>query len=144
MRHAKYFPKEKQRGGGTISAPDPSGPQVSSTKIFKIPPNILLEESKRGGRKDNLEGFQRPQGEDVRRDRRLHTREAHAFAGTRALRKSRVALLDTGSPASPVRKNFGTTCWEVAQHHQIAKRLRSPEDGADSPRNRQPPVQACD
>ncbi|CAM9188018.1 unnamed protein product, partial [Ascophyllum nodosum] len=118
-------------------------------KDFKIPPNILLEESKRGGRKDNLEGFQRPQGEDVRRDRRLHTREAQAFAGTqalrktRALRKSRVALLDTGSPASPIRKKFGTTCWEVAQHHQIAKRLRSPEDGADSPRNRQPPVQAC-
>ncbi|CAN0112103.1 unnamed protein product, partial [Ascophyllum nodosum] len=43
-------------------APDPFGSQVSSTKDFKIPPNILLEESKRGGRKDNLEGFQRPQG----------------------------------------------------------------------------------
>ena len=46
---------------------------------------------------DNLEGSQRPQGEDFRLDRRLHTTEAQAFAGTRALRtKSCVALLDTG------------------------------------------------
>ena len=37
-------------------------------------------------------------------DRRLHTREAQVFAGTRALRKSCVALLDTGSPASSIRK----------------------------------------
>ena len=105
MRHSKYFPDEKQRGGGTISAPDPSGSQVSSTKISSIPPNILQEKLERGGRRDNLEGSQRPQGEDVRLDRRLHTREAQAFAGTRALRtNSCVALLDMGSPASSTRK----------------------------------------
>ena len=105
MGHSKYFPDEKQRGGGTISAPNPSGSQVSSTKISSIPPNILQEELKRGGRRDNLEGSQRPQGENVRLDRRLHTRGAQAFAGTRALRtNSCVALLDMGSPASSIRK----------------------------------------
>ena len=62
-------------------------------------------ELKRGGRRDNLEESQRTQGEDVRLDRRLHTREAQAFAGTRALRtNSCVALLDTGSPTSFIRK----------------------------------------
>ena len=33
MRHSKYFPDEKQRSGGTISAPDPSGSQVPSTTV---------------------------------------------------------------------------------------------------------------
>ena len=83
----KIFPDEKQRGGRTISAPDPSDLQVSSTNVPSIPPNVLQEELKRGGRRDNLEGSQQPLGEDVRLDRRLHTREAQAFAGTRALRK---------------------------------------------------------
>ena len=105
MRHSKYFPDEKQGGGRTISAPDPSGSQVSSTNISSIPPNILQKELKRGGIRDNLEGSQQPQGQDVRLDRRLHTREDQAFAGTRALRtNSCVALLDTGSPASSIRK----------------------------------------
>ena len=38
MRHAKYFPDEKQRGGETISAPDPFGSQVSSTKTSRSRP----------------------------------------------------------------------------------------------------------
>ena len=37
----KIFPDEKQEGGGTISALDPSGSQVSRTKIPSIPPRIL-------------------------------------------------------------------------------------------------------
>ena len=56
---------------------------------------------------DYLEGFQRPQGGDVRLDRRLHTTEAQTFAGTQALRiKNCVALLDTGSPTSFIRENI--------------------------------------
>ena len=93
----------RNRGGGTISAPDLSGSQVSSTKISN-PAQYPPGELKCGGRRDNLEGFQRPQWEDVRLDRRLHTREAQAFAGTRELHKSCAALLDTGSPASSIRK----------------------------------------
>ena len=81
-------------------------PQVRRFLVqrFQAPAQYLPGELKRGGRRDTLEGFQRPQREDVRLDRRLHTREAQAFAGTRALHKSCAALLDTGSPASSIRK----------------------------------------
>ena len=101
----KTFPDEKQRGGGTIFALDPSGSQDSKYKNFKSPFPHPQAELKRGERTDYLEGFQRPQGGDVRPDRRLHTTEAQAFAGTRALRtKSCGAVLDTGSPASFIRE----------------------------------------
>ena len=103
----KIFPDEKQRGGGTIFALDPSGSQDSKYKNSKSPFPHPQAELKRGERTDYLEGFQRPQGGDVRLDRRLHTTEAQAFAGTRALRtKSCVALLDTGSPASFIREKI--------------------------------------
>ena len=72
---------------------------------FKYPAPRPQVELKRGERMDNLEASQRPQGEDVRQDQRLHTMKAQAFAGTRALRtNSCVALLETGSPASIIRK----------------------------------------
>ena len=101
----KTFPDEKQRGGGTIFALEPSGSQDSKYKNSKSPFLHPQAELKRGERTHYLEGFQRPQGGDVRLDRRLHTTEAQAFAGTRALRtKSCVALLDTGSPASFIRE----------------------------------------
>ena len=101
----KTFPDEKQRGGRTIFALDPSGSQDSKYKNSKSPFPHPQAELKRGERTDYLEGFQRPQGGDVRLDRRLHTTEAQAFAGTRALRtKSCVAVLDTGSPASFIRE----------------------------------------
>ena len=101
----KTFPDEKQRGGGTIFALEPSGSQDSKYKKSKSPFPHPQAELKRGERTHYLEGFQRPQGGDVRLDRRLHTTEAQAFAGTRALRtKSCVALLDTGSPASFIRE----------------------------------------
>ena len=103
----KIFPDQKQRGGGTIFALDPSGSQDSKYKKSKSPFPHPQAELKRGERTDYLEGFQRPQGGDVRLDRRLHTTEAQAFAGTRALRtKSCVALLDTGSPASFIREKI--------------------------------------
>ena len=103
----KTFPDEKQRGGGTIFVLDSSGSQDSKYKIFKSPFPHPQAELKRGERTDYLEGFQRPQGRDVRLDRRLHTTEAQAFAGTRALRtKSCVALLDTSSPASFIREKI--------------------------------------
>ena len=90
----KTFPDEKQRGGGTIFALDPSGSQDSKYKNTKSPSPHPQAELKRGERTDYLEGFQRPQGGDVRLDRRLHTTEAQGFTGTRALRtKSCVALL---------------------------------------------------
>ena len=81
-------------------------PQVRRFPVqrFRAPAQYPPGELKRGGRRDNLEGFQRSQWEDVRLDRRLHTREAQAFAGTRVLHKSRATLLDTGSPASSIRK----------------------------------------
>ena len=101
----KTIPDEKQRGGGTIFALDPSGSQGFKYKNSKSPFPHLQVELKRGERTDYLEGFKRTQGEDFRLDRRLYTTEAQAFAGTRALRtKSYVALLDTGSPASFIRK----------------------------------------
>ena len=97
----KIFPDEKQRVGGTIFALDPSGSQDPKYKDSKSPFPHPQVELKRGERADYLEGFQRRQGVDVRLDRRLHTTEAQAFAGMRALRtKSCVALLDTRSPAS--------------------------------------------
>ena len=71
---------------------------------------------------DNLEGSQRPQGEDVRLDRRLHTTEAQAFAGTRALHtKSCVALLGRAAQHLSSARRYGTTCREAAQHHQMTK-----------------------
>ena len=81
-------------------------PQVRRFPVqrFQDPAQYPPGELKRGGRRDSLKGFQRPQGEDVRLDRRLHAREAQAFAGTRALHKSCVALLDTDSPTSSIRK----------------------------------------
>ena len=101
----KIFPDEKQRDGGTIFALDSSGSQDSKYKDSKSPFLHPQVELKRGERTDYLEGFQRPQGEDVRLDRRRHTTEAQASAGTRALRaKSCVALLDTGSPVSFIHK----------------------------------------
>ena len=100
----KTFPDEKQRGGGTIFALDPSGLQDSKCKNFKSSFPHPKAKLKRGERTDYLEGFQRPQGGDVRLDRRLHPTETQAFAGTRALRtKSCVALQDTGSPAYFIR-----------------------------------------
>ena len=103
----KTFPDDKQRGGETIFALDPSGSQDSKYKNSKSPFPHPQAELKRGERTDYLEVFQRPQGGDVRLDRRLHTTEAQAFAGTRALRtKSCVALLDTGIPASFIREKI--------------------------------------
>ena len=88
---------------------EPSPPRTPQVRRFLVqrfqdPAQYSPGELKRGGRRDNQEGFQRSQWEDVWRDRRLHTREAQAFAGTRALHKSCAALLDTGSPASSIRK----------------------------------------
>ena len=101
----KIFPDEKQRGGGTIFALDRSVLQNSKHKKFMSQFPHPQVEWKRGERTDYLEEFQRLQGGDVRLDRRLHTTEAEAFAGTRALRtKSCLALLDTGSPAFFIRE----------------------------------------
>ena len=103
----KTFPDETRRGGGTIFALDPSGLQDSKYKNSKSPFPHPQVELKRGERTDYLEVFQRPQGGDVRLDRRLHTTEAQAFAGMRVLRTKRcVALLDTGSLASFIRKKI--------------------------------------
>ena len=98
----------------------------------------------RGERTDYLEGFQRPQEGDVRLDRCLHTTEGRVFAGTRALRtKSCVVLLDTGSPASLIPKKVWNDMLGSGGASSDGEAPTSPEDGADSTRNRQPPEQAC-
>ena len=59
------------------------------------------------------------------------------FAGTRVLRtKSCVALLDTGSPASFIRKKIWNNMLGSGAASSDGKRLRSPEDGAGSTGNR--------
>ena len=96
----KIFPGEKPRGGGTILHTRPLRFAGFKHKDSKYPAPYPQEELKRGERRDNLEGSQRPQGEGVRLDRRLHTTEAQAFAGTRALRtKSLCSTTGHGQPS---------------------------------------------
>ena len=56
----KAFPDEKQRGGGSIFALDPSGLQDSKYNNSESPFPHSQVELKRGERTDDLEGFQRP------------------------------------------------------------------------------------
>ena len=141
----KTFPDDKQRGGGTIFALEPSGSQDSKYQNSKSPFPHPQAELKRGERTDYLEGFQRPQGGDVRLDRRLHTTEAQAFAGTRALRtKSCVAVLGTGSPASFIREKVWNDMLGSGAVSSVGEVPTQSRRWGGSTGNRLPPVQAYD
>ena len=104
MRHSKYFPDEKQRGGGTISAPDPSGLPVSNTKISSIRPISSKKSRSAAGKEITLKDPSNRKGKtfdwiDVSILVRMKRSPGREHSSSSCL-----ALQDTGSPASSIRK----------------------------------------
>ena len=79
---------------------------------------------------DNLEGSQRPQGKTfdrigvsiLRRPRRSLGRE-------RSVPKVAWSYWTRAAQHPSSARRYGTACWEAAQHHLMAKRLRIPKMG---------------